>query len=155
MNVRASTRFRRDRAAVRSARAFVNHALRSAGAPSETIEQIELAVAEACNNAILHSGSAVFSVSVAVDGDHATVTVSDDGNGFHPPRDPRMPAPQATGKRGLAIMRELVDHVDVSSTAAGTTVELSQAFASRRPNKTAQKASAARSARAAPLIVDS
>lgn len=117
MNVRASTRFRRDRAAVRSARAFVNHALRSAGAPSETIEQIELAVAEACNNAILHSGSAVFSVNVAVDGDHATVTVSDDGNGFHPPRDPRMPAPQATGKRGLAIMRELVDHVDVSSTA--------------------------------------
>jgi serine/threonine-protein kinase RsbW len=152
VNVRTSTKFRRDRAAVRSARAFVNHALRSGGTPTEIIDRLELAVAEACNNAILHSGSDVFSVSVVVDGGRLTVRVADDGNGFDPPHNPTMPMPHSTGQRGLAIMRELVEHVVVSSTEAGTTVELSQRFTPR--SRKARPAAAARAARVGPLIVE-
>jgi serine/threonine-protein kinase RsbW len=129
MNVRTSTRFRRERAAVPSARAYVKHALRSAGAPADTLDRVVLAVAEACNNAILHAGCDVFTVSVVVEGSRAMVAVADDGSGFDSPLRPAMPAPEATGNRGLALMEALVDQVDVSSTQRGTTVVLVQSLA--------------------------
>jgi serine/threonine-protein kinase RsbW len=128
MDVRTSTRFRRERAAVPSARAFVRHALRSAAAPVDASERLELAVAEACNNAILHADGAAFSVSVVVEGGRAMVAVADTGAGFDPPRRPAMPGPHATGNRGLPLMRALVDQVEVSSNGGGTTVVLVQAL---------------------------
>lgn len=124
MNARTSTRFRRERSAVPAARAFVAHALRSAGAPADVVERLVLAVAEACNNAIFHAHGPVFAVSVAVTRDIASVTVADTGAGFDPPEHPPMPAPEATGKRGLPLMRALVDHVAVASGTGGTTVVL-------------------------------
>jgi serine/threonine-protein kinase RsbW len=129
MNVRTSTRFRRERAAVPSARAFVKHALRAAEAPPDVIDRLVLAVAEACNNAILHAAGSAFTVSVIVEGDRAMVTVADAGSGFEVPAHPTMPGPLATGKRGLALMQALVEHVDVSSNDGGTTVVLVQPFA--------------------------
>jgi serine/threonine-protein kinase RsbW len=127
MDVRTSTRFRRERSAVPSARAFVDHALRAAEAPPDAIEAVVLAVAEACNNAILHAGSA-FTVTVIVEGGRASVSVADDGHGFTPPVRPEMPVPQAVSHRGLALMAALVDHVDVISDESGTTVVLTQSF---------------------------
>lgn len=129
MDVRKSTRLARERAAVPSARAFVRHALHSAGAPPESLDPLELAVAEACNNAILHATGDAFRVTLVVEGSHVTVTVSDTGAGFVPPDRPRMPAPEAMGQRGLAIMQALVDNVRVSSGAQGTTVVLEQSLA--------------------------
>ena len=87
-----------------------------------------LAVAEACNNAILHAEGDDFTVSVAVERGRALVTVADHGAGFVPPARPSMPGPHATGHRGLALMQALVDDVDVVSDRAGTTVMLAQAF---------------------------
>ncbi len=126
MSVRASTGFRRERAAVPSARAFVTRALRSAGASDDTIERLELAVAEACNNVVFHAISRSFTVQVAIDDDRAVVTVTDDGAGFVPMAHPVMPPPLATGKRGIPLMEALIDRVDVSSGAGGTTVVLDQ-----------------------------
>jgi anti-sigma regulatory factor (Ser/Thr protein kinase) len=126
MNVRATTRFRGERSAVPSARAFVRHAIRPANPTLETAERLELATAEACNNAILHASGSAFTVSVDVDDEHIAVTVSDDGVGFEPPTHPSMPAPQAMGHRGLPLMQALVDEVDVTSDGRGTTVVLSQ-----------------------------
>jgi serine/threonine-protein kinase RsbW len=128
MNVRTSTRFRRERAAVPSARAFVRHALRSVGAPSDVVDRLVLAVAEACNNAILHAGGGTFTVSVVVDRGRALVAVSDEGTGFVPPDEPVMPSPHATGHRGLAMMNALVDQLDVTSGDRGTTVVLVQSL---------------------------
>jgi serine/threonine-protein kinase RsbW len=129
MNVRTSTRLRRERSAVPSARAFVRHALRAVGASGDVVERLELAVAEACNNAILHAAGATFSVSVAVDGDRVMVAITDAGDGFRPPAKAVMPSPLATGHRGLPLMEALVDQVDVSSNGHGTTVVLVQALA--------------------------
>lgn len=128
MVVRESTRFRRERTAVPSARAFAERALLSAHMPADVIETLVLAVAEACNNAILHAAGDDFTVSIAVREGRALVTVADRGVGFEPPAHPAMPGPQATGHRGLALMRALVDDVDVVSGAGGTTVMLAQSF---------------------------
>jgi anti-sigma regulatory factor (Ser/Thr protein kinase) len=126
--VRTSTRFRRERAAVPQARAFVQHTLRSAEAPGEIIERVVLATAEACNNAILHAAGEDFTLSVVVEGGRALVSVSDDGDGFEPPGRAAMPGPLATGRRGLALMQALVDDVDVTSGPSGTTVALVHDF---------------------------
>jgi serine/threonine-protein kinase RsbW len=128
MVVRTSTRFRRERTVVPSARAFAAHALVSAAVPPDIVEHLVLAVAEACNNAILHAEGDDFTVSVVVEGGRALVTVADHGAGFVPPAHPSMPGPHATGHRGLALMQALVDDVDVVSDRAGTTVMLAQAF---------------------------
>jgi anti-sigma regulatory factor (Ser/Thr protein kinase) len=124
MDVRTSTRFRREPAAVPAARAFVDHTVRSAGVPRDIGERLVQAVAEACNNSILHASGDTFTVTVDVTGGACTLTVSDVGRGFDPPKHARMPAPQAIGHRGLALMEALVDRVSVSSTPAGTTVVL-------------------------------
>jgi serine/threonine-protein kinase RsbW len=133
MDVRTSTRLARERAAVPSARAFVRHALRSSDAPPETLDPLVLAVAEACNNAILHAAGEAFGVSLVVQGSQCTVTVSDAGSGFVPPERPRMPAPEAMSHRGLALMEALVDRVQVSSNAGGTTVVLEQSLVPTAP----------------------
>lgn len=121
-----STRFRREPAAVPAARAFVRHALRSAGVPPDIGDSLVQAVAEACNNAILHADGDTFAVAVNVVGGVCTLAVSDLGCGFDPPEHARMPSPRAIDHRGLALMEALVDHVNVSSTPAGTTVVLVQ-----------------------------
>ena len=54
--------------------------------------------------------------------------------GFVPPVRADMPAPDATSHRGLALMQALVDHVEVSSDEAGTTVILAQSLAAARTN---------------------
>jgi serine/threonine-protein kinase RsbW len=124
MDMRTSTRLRRDPAAVPAARAFVDHALRSAGVAPDVADNLVQAAAEACNNAILHAAGATFTISVNVAADVCTLTVSDLGRGFDPPEHARMPSPQAVDHRGLALMEALVDHVKVSSTPAGTSVVL-------------------------------
>jgi serine/threonine-protein kinase RsbW len=133
MDLRTSTRFRREPVVVPSARAFVGHALRSAGVNGDVAERLVLAVAEACNNAIMHAGGDTFSVTVSVSGTTCTLTITDAGQGFHPPRHVTMPAPEAVGHRGLALMEALVDHVKVTSSPVGTTVVLVQG-ASAQPS---------------------
>jgi anti-sigma regulatory factor (Ser/Thr protein kinase) len=124
VDVGTSIRLRRQPAAVPAARAFVGHALRSAGVPLDVADCLVQAVAEACNNAILHAAGDTFSVSVNVQGTACTLIIRDLGRGFDPPEHARMPSPEAVDHRGLALMEALVDQVKVSSTPAGTTVVL-------------------------------
>ena len=136
MDVRMSTRFRRERSAVPSARAFVTSALHGSSVPSDLLDTLVLAVAEACNNAILHATGDAFGVSIVVTETTCTIVVSDSGGGFVPPSRPEMPAPDATNHRGLALMQALVDRVDVLSGEHGTTVVLAQSLTvpARHPN---------------------
>jgi anti-sigma regulatory factor (Ser/Thr protein kinase) len=134
VDVRTSTRLRRQPAAVPAARAFVGHALRSADVPRDVADSLVQAVAEACNNAILHAAGETFSVSVNVQETACTLIISDLGRGFEPPEHARMPSPDAVDHRGLALMEALVDHVKVSSTPAGTTVVLVHETPTASPN---------------------
>lgn len=128
MDARRSTRFRRERSAVPLARAFVRNALHGSSVPSDLLDTLVLAVAEACNNAILHATGDAFGVSIVVSESTCTIVVSDSGAGFVPPSRPEMPAPDATNHRGLALMQALVDRVDVLSGEHGTTVVLAQSL---------------------------
>lgn len=110
-------------------RAVVEAELRRNGIDGELRDRLILASAEACNNAILHSDSISYDVSINVDDGACTVTVTDSGAGFDVPPLIEMPAPDAVSQRGLALMTVLVDDVDVISTDSGTTVVLRQSLA--------------------------
>ena len=99
---------------------------------SETgIADLVLAVTEACSNAIRHSGSQEFAVTVEELADGVEVEVVDDGL-F---RD-RMPMLDITGGMGLPLMTALVDTITVDEGRPddpGTTVRLTK---KRPPSRT-------------------
>jgi anti-sigma regulatory factor (Ser/Thr protein kinase) len=107
-------------------RAMVDAELRRNGITGDLLDRVVLATAEACNNAILHSQSPSYVVTVDVADGACTVTVRDAGVGFTVPDRMEMPAPDAVSRRGLALMCVLVDSVDVASNGVGTTVVLRQ-----------------------------
>jgi len=115
-------------------RAVVGEELRRNGINGELFDRLVLASAEACNNAILHSDSSSYDVTVDVDTETCTVTVSDFGAGFEVPDEMEMPAPDSLSQRGLALMCVLVDDVEVTSDEHGTTVVLRQALDNHRSN---------------------
>ena len=99
----------------------------------DKVDEIRMAVVEACINAFEHSGAADGEVTlhVAVLGEGGAeklcVTVQDSGSGFEPES---IEAPslenklRAERKRGwgLTIIRGLMDEVEIRSTKNGTTV---------------------------------
>lgn len=123
-----SQQFRSRADTVPRVRAVVGNELRRNGINGDLLDRLVLASAEACNNAILHSDSPSYDVSVDVDDAACTVTVRDRGAGFEVPDEMEMPAPDALSQRGLALMCVLVDDVEVTSGDDGTTVVLRQSL---------------------------
>lgn len=100
------------------------------GVEGECIDDISLALTEACANVVAHAAAAGatsaagYRVEVTFDKVRCEIKVIDDGGGF----DPRhllvtMPDVEAERGRGLAIIDELMDGVAFSSApGVGTTV---------------------------------
>lgn len=129
MKLLASSTFRREPAAVPTARAFVTRTLLPLALPVEASDRLVLAAAEAFNNVVLHAEGESFAVTVSVEDGSCTVRVADTGCGFAAPKGrPVMPPAEEVNSRGLALMYALVDRVDVVSTARGTAVVLAQAL---------------------------
>lgn len=128
MDRAVSTTLRRVPASVPLARAFLRYALSVASPTRDAVDRLELALAEACNNAVVHGEGDTYSVAVEVVDGRARVIVSDRGPGFTPPDDLAMPPPFSTGRRGLPLMQAMVDDVEVASGRQGTTVVLTQAL---------------------------
>lgn len=79
------------------------------GAPEEASQDIQIALSEACANAVRHaSGTNDYLVSLGVGSEGCVVEVIDQGPGFDP-EEPRQHEPDAEAGRGLLLMRELVD----------------------------------------------
>jgi serine phosphatase RsbU (regulator of sigma subunit)/anti-sigma regulatory factor (Ser/Thr protein kinase) len=96
------------------------------GANEDELFDITLATSEAAANAIEHAygaREASFTVRCENDGQHVTVTVRDTGLW-------RTIRPQGGG-RGLAIMRSLLDSVEVTSDERGTVVRMVKRLSSR------------------------
>jgi serine/threonine-protein kinase RsbW len=117
-------RLRRAAETVPRVRGVVVQELSRHGIDGDVADRIVLASAEACNNAILHAAGETYQVTVEIDLAVCTITVADSGRGFEVPDQLVMPEPDAVGRRGLALMGALVDHVKVDSSQAGTTVVL-------------------------------
>jgi anti-sigma regulatory factor (Ser/Thr protein kinase) len=85
----------------------------------ETISDLQVALTEACANAVRHAygpADATFRVRAARDRDAVTLTVKDGGH-WRPPRG-------ESGGRGLVLMRALCDEVVIEKAEEGTTVTL-------------------------------
>ena len=102
--------------------------------PPERIDDLRLAVSEACTNAIEAQRAAAVADPVLVrvweDDERLDVSVEDHGHGFDPNRlltHPPVTDPDRLNfERGLGIplMRRLVDQVEISSSARGTAVRM-------------------------------
>lgn len=87
------------------------------GFDMESIEDIKVAVGEACNNAILHGKcESIFEILFLVQGSHFVVEVLDCGCGFVVDSydEPDLSHPKEGGL-GIFIMKTLMDEVNVHS----------------------------------------
>jgi serine/threonine-protein kinase RsbW len=102
------------------------------GMSRDKIDEVQMAVVEACINAFEHSGAKdreVF-IRLLVLGDDTDpqgleITIQDKGRGFFPlemkPKNSRAPSMQKRG-HGLRIIHGLMDEVDIDSDPSGTVV---------------------------------
>jgi serine/threonine-protein kinase RsbW len=117
----------RDAESVAVARDVAMSALARLGVQTTYVEDIRIALSEACNNVIEHAhGEDEYEVRIAIEDHSCEISVIDYGHGFdgeslgHGFPDPRSPA-----GRGVALMRALVDQVKFSSEPQrGTVVHL-------------------------------
>jgi len=93
---------------------------------------VELAVGEACNNAVFHArpcedrNGCVMIVACRVRPDALEIDVTNQGNGFHPDAPARMPRAEDLSDhgRGRALMEMSMDGVEYLSENGNTTVRL-------------------------------
>lgn len=72
----------------------------------------ELAVSEACTNAVRHAGDGgSYEVTVRVDARRCVVEALDHGGGFTAAPTAEFPVPTAASGRGLLLITQLVDEV--------------------------------------------
>jgi serine/threonine-protein kinase RsbW len=82
-------------------------------------EELEVAMNEACTNVVRHAGTTEpYHVLISLDTDRCRVEVADCGHGFDPDRVAADAAgtPPGYGRRGLLVMRALVDDLHIEPT---------------------------------------
>jgi serine/threonine-protein kinase RsbW len=117
----------RDAMSIPVLRRLCGSSLEVIGAEQDVIDDVELALTEACANVLHHvDRGSHFEVVVGFDEERAFLDVIDHGAGFDPDDLPSTgPDPYAEGGRGVQLMRELMDSVRFDSvTGSGTTVHL-------------------------------
>ena len=121
--------FERELLSVPAMRRVLGDTLRRIGVNPDSVDDIVLAVTEACTNVVLHAGEAApaYAVAATVDRGACRVEVSDAGRGC--PRRGRgwvrRASDLAESGRGFAIMRACVDDVTLrSAPGRGTRVVL-------------------------------
>jgi len=114
---------------------FLESALREYGAGDSVIADIAISVSELVNNAMMHGNKAspdkMVSVTVSLNKNAATITVSDEGDGFLPETIDDPLADENLMKevgRGIFIVRSLMDKVVIDATAKGTSVSVTKAI---------------------------
>ena len=101
------------------------------GAPGEASEDVQLAVTEACANAVRHSDVSEYVVRLNVDDALCEVEVVDLGGGFDPSLVPAPGAVELENGRGLFLMQELVDDLEFVRDRDGTHVKLTKRWEPR------------------------
>ena len=104
-------------------REFINNIAHKGGFSEESVDQIELAVDEACTNVIKHaynySSKRMLDISVFLDNEKIEIIIMDKGSGFNPDS---LPIPNLekymrvakVGGLGIHLMRTLMDEVNFS-----------------------------------------
>jgi anti-sigma regulatory factor (Ser/Thr protein kinase) len=126
--VYAATFVARPDSVAHARRALVD-ALRRRGTPEPVLDDVALAVSEACTNVVLHAYEGEpgrYTLSCAVDPEAIHVRVTDDGHGL-------APRPDSTGLGlGLPLMASLAANMALSAAVGGGTT-VAMAFAQAGP----------------------
>jgi serine/threonine-protein kinase RsbW len=108
-------------------RGIVSDALRRLGVIEESIGDVTLALSEACTNVLDHvAGEDEYEVEMRLDHERCSIRVKNTGKGFDAAALTGV-TPDASSERGrgVAIMRDVMDHVDFESEPeTGTIVHL-------------------------------
>ena len=121
MNVAFSVRLPVDAHSVPLVRGLVRQALQYLGVVATGIDEVLLALSEACANVVQHAGELEeYEVDVAIDDHLCRITVLDDGEGFDVEATAAArPGSPLDGGRGLVLMQALVDRLDFRATEDG------------------------------------
>jgi serine/threonine-protein kinase RsbW len=93
-------------------RRLAGQALRAFGVEENDVDDVMLAITEACANVIDHAGATdTYDVKIELSADRCAITVVDQGGGFDADSVPEDVPQDAEMGRGLALMRALVDNV--------------------------------------------
>jgi anti-sigma regulatory factor (Ser/Thr protein kinase) len=112
VNISFSIRLPTDANSVPLARGLIRQALEHLGVLEDGIDEIVLALSEACANVVKHAGEhEEYQVDVAIDDHVCRISVLDDGDGFDPEAVAEPGRPLLDGGGGLMLMRALVDRL--------------------------------------------
>ncbi|MGY1746775.1 ATP-binding protein [Blastococcus sp. SYSU D00695] len=127
-----------DTGSVPFVRGLTRQALEHLGIARPVVDEVTLALTEACANVVQHSGEhAHYEVGVEIDDRLCRITVWDDGRGLDPLAAPntRDGRDRAEGGTGLLLMQALVDSLDFRHDPDGRhRVTLEKELASPRPS---------------------
>ena len=111
---------------------FINDKISGLDLEEDTINNIEMAVAEAAANSILHGNkndpNKSVIIKVNITNELLVLTFCDEGKGFNPDQvpDPTIPENILKGSgRGIHIMKSLVDELKYNFSDAGTELQIS------------------------------
>jgi serine/threonine-protein kinase RsbW len=112
VNISFSIRLPTDASSVPLARGLIRQALEHLNVAKDGIDEIVLALSEACANVVKHAGEhEEYQVDVVIDDHVCRISVLDEGSGFDPEAVPDG-RPLLDGGGGLVLMRALVDRLD-------------------------------------------
>jgi serine/threonine-protein kinase RsbW len=122
--MRVRLRLPRDPNALHLVRAVTDPVLAAGGADADGRHDMAAALTEACGNAIRHAHTTdSYEVAVSVEDGLCTAEVIDQGVGFHHDGPPAQPPPNAASGRGLYLIAQLADWLEVDSfPGRGTTI---------------------------------
>jgi anti-sigma regulatory factor (Ser/Thr protein kinase) len=104
-------------------RLSVTTAAETVGLADDRAARFTLAVNEIVINAIQHGGGAA-TVMITTGEDGVVVDVHDAGPGLPVDINPVRPAPEDLSGRGIWLARQLSDHVEISTSDAGSVIRL-------------------------------
>jgi serine/threonine-protein kinase RsbW len=131
MEIKLTLALPRDEYSVPVARRVLKSSMEVLGVCREVVQDIEVALTEACTNVLDHAGDTdEYDVSLGIDGAVCVIEVLDRGTGFDGSARGLVDADvTAEDGRGIQIMRALVDRVTFTSRPTeGTLVHLEKAL---------------------------
>jgi len=105
------------------ARKLLGDTAAHAGLSNERVHRFTVALSEIATNAILH-GSGRATMTITSSDTALTVEVRDHGTGLRTDPRPTLPHPTQISGRGLWLAEHLCDHIDIHTSASGTTIRI-------------------------------
>jgi serine/threonine-protein kinase RsbW len=110
MDISFSVRLPRDARSLPLMRGLLRQALEHLDVASQTIDEVVLALTEACANVVQHAGEhEEYQVDVAITDDTCLISVLDEGHGFEFESAVAPEGSPLEAGRGLVLMKALVD----------------------------------------------